>query len=175
MAKNMRDSFVFTDFTVWVDGKGKFGTVNSFTPPKLELATEDFRGGGMDASVAVPFGINALDFDFRMHVWDEHLFGLLGFGPGQMNIPIVFRGYQVTPEGSERPVLIRTRSLIKSIDGDTIEPGKKTELSISCNANYYRHTVDGVVVNEVDVFAKVAIIGGVDRSANARRLLGFAY
>ena len=72
-------------------------------------------------------------------------------------------------------MVIETHSLIKSIKPSKIEAGKKADLSVHLVANYYRHEINGKTVTEIDVFNKITIIGGTDKSANARRLLGFTY
>ncbi len=48
-------------------------------------------------------------------------------------------------------------------------------MTVSLVANYYKHTIGNTVVNEIDVFNKITIIGGQDRSARARGFLGFTY
>jgi len=72
-------------------------------------------------------------------------------------------------------LLVETHCLIKSIKPSKVEAGKKADLSVHVNANYYRHEIDGRTVTEIDVFNKITIIGGNDKSANARRILGFTY
>jgi phage tail tube protein FII len=48
-------------------------------------------------------------------------------------------------------------------------------MTIGLCANYLKHSINGVTVTEIDVFNKITVIGGVDQSANARRILGFTY
>jgi phage tail tube protein FII len=48
-------------------------------------------------------------------------------------------------------------------------------MTINVVANYYKHDIEGNTVAEIDVFNKVTLIGGVDKSASARRILGFTY
>jgi P2 family phage contractile tail tube protein len=170
---NLRDSNIFADFTVWIQDNGKIGEAPSFQPPEINLQTEDFRGGGMDGTVEIPMGIEKIEFDFDLHTWDTDIWTSFGYGPGSMDVPIFFRGYLITASGDEKGVVIETRSLIKSIKPAKVEPGKKSIVSVHLAANYYRHNVDGTDIAEIDVFNRVTMINGVDRSANARSLLGF--
>lgn len=198
-SSNLRDGNVLQDFSVWINGEGKLGTCPNFQTPELKIQTEEFRGGGMDGTVEMPFGIEKIEFDFEMHTWDPQIFKLLGYGPGSLDVPVNFRGYIMTPaDGSnfvggdaqgpafnpmQRPgtntsemgVLIETRSLIKEIKAGKSEPGKKTSITVSLVANYYKHTIGNETVTEIDVFNKITKIGGVDRSAAARRFLGLNY
>lgn len=172
---NLRDSNIFQDFTVWIDDVGKIGEAPNFQPPEINIQTEEFRGGGMDGTVEIPMGIEKIEFDFELHTWDEQVFVNLGYGPGSIDVPITFRGYLLTAGGAEKGVVIETHSLIKAIKPSKVEPGKKASLAVNCAANYFRHEINGVTVTEIDVFNKITMIGGQDKSANARRILGFTY
>jgi P2 family phage contractile tail tube protein len=172
---NLRDANILQDFTVWIDGIGKIGECPGFQPPDIKIQTEDFRGGGMDGTVSVPMGVEKIELEFDLHTWDSDIWRSLGYGPGSMDVPIVFRGYLLTPNGIERGVKIETFSLIHNIKIGKVEPGKKVEQSISATANYYKHTIDGEVVSEIDVFNKIMLINGVDKASNARQILGFTY
>ncbi|ARQ95330.1 major tail tube protein [Bradyrhizobium phage BDU-MI-1] len=172
---NLRDSNIFQDFTVWIADNGKIGEAPNFQPPEINIQTEEFRGGGMDGTVEIPMGIEKIEFDFELHTWDQEVWENLGYGVGSLDVPITFRGYLLTAGGAEKGVIIETNSLIKSIKPSKVEPGKKASMTVNLVANYYRHAINGVTVTEIDVFNKVTIIGGADKSANARRILGFTY
>ncbi|WP_456711036.1 phage major tail tube protein [Bradyrhizobium sp. USDA 4452] len=141
--------------------------------PRSTSPWKSFRGGGMDGTVEIPFGIEKIEFDFTLHTWDEQIWTKLGYGPGSLDVPITFRGYLLTPGGGDKGVVITTLCLVKAIKTGKAEAGKKVEMTINVCANYYQHNIDGNVVAEIDVFNKVTMIGGVDKSANARRILGF--
>ncbi|MCB1466654.1 MAG: phage major tail tube protein [Rhizobiaceae bacterium] len=175
MTSNLRDANIFQDFTVWINDIGKIGTAPGFQPPEINVHTEEFRGGGMDGAVEVPMGMEKIEFDFDLHTWDDDIWENLGFGPGSMDVPVTFRGYLLTPGGVEKGVIIETRSLLKSIKTNKVEAGKKVEMSIHLSASYYRQEINGTTHTEIDLFNKVTIIGGRDKSANARRILGFTY
>ncbi len=172
---NLRDANIFQDFTVWIRDIGKIGQAPGFQPPEINIQTEEFRGGGMDGTVEIPFGIEKIEFDFQLHTWDEQIWSDLGYGPGSLDVPITFRGYMLTPEGTERGVIIETRALVKAIKTGKVEAGKKVDMTVSLTANYYKHSVDQNVITEIDVFNKITVIGGEDKSSNARRILGFTY
>lgn len=175
MASNLRDANIFQDFTVWLKDVGKIGEAPGFQPPEINIATEEFRGGGMDGTAEIPFGIEKIEFHFDLHTWDKQIWENLGYGPGALDVPITFRGYLLTPGGKESGVIIETRSLIKSIKPDNVEVGKKVKVTTNCVATFYRHEIDGTTVTEIDVFNKVTKIGGEDKSQNARRILGFTF
>jgi uncharacterized protein len=174
---NLRDSNIFQDFTVWIQDVGKIGEAPEFQPPEINIAVEEFRGGGMDGTVEIPFGVEKIEFDFQLHTWDEQVWQNLGYGPGSLDVPVTFRGYLITPGGAEKGLIITTSSLIKSVKPGKVSAGKKVDMTVSLVANYYAQYVDGVTdpVIEIDVFNKITNIGGTDRSQRARQLLGFSY
>jgi P2 family phage contractile tail tube protein len=172
---NLRDSNIFQDFTVWINDIGKIGEAPNFQPPEINIQTEEFRGGGMDGTIEIPMGIEKIEFDFELHTWDEQVWNNLGYGVASLDVPITFRGYLLTAGGAEKGVVIETHSLIKAIKPGKVEPGKKASMTVNLCANYFRHEINGVTVTEIDVFNKINIIGGTDKTANARRILGFTY
>jgi P2 family phage contractile tail tube protein len=182
----LRDANILQDFTVWVAGNGKIGESPGYQPPEIKVQTEEFRGGGMDGTVDIPMGVEKIEFDFDLHTWDTDVWSVLGFGNslnavGQtaiqstLSVPIHFRGYLITPSGANRGVLIETSSLVREIKINKVEPGKKTEMTVSCTASKFKHTVGGKVITEIDIFNKVFKVNGVDRNDDARRHLGFTY
>jgi P2 family phage contractile tail tube protein len=172
---NLRDANILAEFTVWIAGVGKIGESPGFQLPEIKIQTEEFRGGGMDGTVEIPMGVEKIDFDFDLHTYDTQVFTELGYGPNSMNVPISFRGYLITPEGGEKSLIVNTLSLIKEIKPAKVSPGKKSELTVTCSANYYQHKVDNKVLNEISVFDKIMIINGVDVNKRARQILGFNY
>ncbi|WP_316200890.1 MULTISPECIES: phage major tail tube protein [unclassified Bradyrhizobium] len=172
---NLRDSNILQDFTVWIQDIGKIGESPEFQPPEINIEVEQFRGGGMDGTVEIPMGIEKIEFDFQLHTWDEQIWQNLGYGPGSLDVPVTFRGYMLSAAGAEKGVIIETRSLIKSIKPGKATPGKKVEMTVNLCANYYAHYIDNSLVTEIDVFNKITNIGGVDKTANARQILGFTY
>lgn len=172
---SLRDGNIFQDFTVWISDIGKIGESPEFQPPEINIAVEEFRGGGMDGTVEIPMGIEKIEFDFQLHTWDAQIWQNIGYGPGSLDVPLTFRGYLITAGGLEKSVIIDTFCLIKAIKPGKVSSGKKVDLTVNVVANYYRHEIDGNVVTEIDVFNKITNIGGVDRSQNARRILGFTY
>jgi P2 family phage contractile tail tube protein len=172
---NLRDAGIFQDFTVWIKDVGKIGESPGFQPPEINIATEEYRGGGMDVAVEIPHGIEKIEFDFDLHTYDPQVFENLGFGVGTLDVPVTFRGYLMTPNGSEQGVIIHTHSLIKSVKTSKVEPGRKVELTVNLVANYYYHEINGRIVTQIDAFNKITFIGGVDRSANARDILAIPY
>lgn len=173
--QNLRDSNILQDFTLWVDSIGKIGECPGFQPPEINIQTEEFRGGGMDGTVDIPLGLEKIEFDFDLHTYDQQIWENIGFGPGSMNVPVTFRGYLLTPNGGEKTVIINTKSLIKGIKPSKVQSGQKFEMNVALSCHYYEHKIDNKVINLVDVFMKMFVVNGSDRSKSSRSALGFSY
>lgn len=169
----LREQHILTDFVVFIKGKGKIGSCPGFQPPNIKLQTEEFRGGGMDMTVEIPFGIEKMEFEFDLHTWDAEIFQSMGYGPGEMDCPIEFKGYTKTPNQGEGSIWILTKSLIKEIKPSKVQVGKKTELTVNCVAHQYTHLINGVEKEYVSAFDKVYRVNGVDKTKNARNILDF--
>lgn len=170
----LRDSFILTDFTVWINNVGKIGESPGFQPPNIKLQVEEFRGGGMDVTVEIPFGIEKIEFEFDLHTWDADVFQSMGYGPGELDCPINFQGYLKSPYKADGKVLIKTKSLIKEIKPSKVQTGKKTELTVNCVAHQYEHYINDKEIEFVSAFDKVYRIGGTDKNTAARAALGMA-
>ena len=163
------------DFAVFVDDVGRIGQCPNFQPPDIQIATEAFRGGGMDGEIEVGYGIEKIEFEFDLHTWDTDIWDYVGYGPNKMFTPITFRGSLMTPAGIEKAVIIETRSLVKSIKTNKVEAGKKVDMTIMLNCNSYTHTVDNEILCNISLFDKIYEIKGVDIMRQTRQNLGFSY
>jgi P2 family phage contractile tail tube protein len=132
----------------------------------------------------VTYGSSFIGSDNALHGWqlielwsDEELAQIGVYRVTPVSPPTdprtVINGYLISASGAEKGVLIATRSLIKSIKPSKVEPGKKASLSVHLSCNYYRHEVEGRVLTEIDIFNRLTIIDGVDKSARARDILGY--
>ncbi|WP_298952015.1 phage major tail tube protein [uncultured Methylobacterium sp.] len=176
---NLRDANILRDFTVWIRDVGMIGESPGFQIPEIKIQTEDFRGGGMFGTAEVPMGVEKVEFEFDLHTWNESVFQEIGFSANAMSVPIMFRGHMVTANGGSTGVYINTLSLVKEIKPAKVSPGKKTELTVSCVANYYQHQVGPVngkrTITEINVFDNTFFVNGVDLTQGSRQILGFDY
>lgn len=172
---NLRDSRILRDFSVWVKGVGKIGMCPTLTLPDISIQTAEFRGGGMDGTLDIPMGLAKMEMSFALFTWDEDVWTNLGYGVGAMDVQFQFLGTTMTPAGTEDQVSIEVTGLIRDIKTDPIVPGQKVNMTTTVACRTYRHTIASRVVTDIDVFNKVFLIDGTDKSATARQNLGFTY
>jgi hypothetical protein len=161
---------ILKGFSVSVDGRGYIGRVETAKLPDLNITTEDFRAGGMDAPVEFDQGMEKLDCSLTFAEYDPDLIRL--FGLLSANTPIVLRG-AVQRQGEDAiGVVVRLTGGIKSITREDWSQGKKGSMTIVANCNKYTEEQDGVVLVDIDIINMKRIIGGTDQLAGQRALLG---
>ena len=162
---------ILKNFNLFVDGRGYAGECEELTPPKLTLKTDEFRNGGMDAPVEVELGLEKLEASFSLTKYDADVLRLFGLAPGN-NKPLTLGGSVIGENGNETAVLINITGYLKEIDQGSWKPGDKSTLKGSVAVNYYKHTVGGSVLHEIDIKNMKRIIGDIDQLATTRANLG---
>lgn len=157
-------------FTAWVDGTGYLGKVQELEPPKLSLKTEEYRAGGMDAPVEIDMGMEKLEANATFAEYSPELFEKFGVVEGK-DVPFTFRGaIRANAEADE--VILEMRGRIRELDTGTWKAGDDSTLKIAIALRYYKVTIAGEEVIEIDPVNMIRKIGGVDQLETERSALG---
>ena len=162
---------VLRNVNLFVDGRGYAGSVEEVNLPKLTVATEEHRAGGMDAPAELDMGLEKLECDWSASAIDADLLKAWGVAPGN-RLPVTFRGALESEDGAVKAVEVRVRGHLKEVDWGTWKPGEKAPLKCMLAVRYYKFTHDGSVIHEIDVDNMKRIVNGVDRLAEQRAALG---
>lgn len=162
---------VIKNMNLFVDGRGKAGNIEEVTLPKLTSKTEEFRNGGMDAAIEVEMGMEKLEMDYTLTSFDKEVLKLFGLAPGNLK-PLTIRGSMGSESGAETAVIINMTGMIKESDAGSWKAGDAAKLKHSVALRYYKLTVGGEVIHEIDVPNMIRIISGVDQLAQQRANLG---
>ena len=160
---------ILKNFNLYVDGRGYAGRVEEVTLPKLTLKTEEFQAAGMSAPIEIDMGMEKLEMDMTFSEYDSELFKLFGLTNGS-EIAFTIRG---ALEGNSKttPVVVNVRGYFKEMDFDTWKPAEKGSLKCSVACNYYKLTVDGVELIEVDPINMIRNVNGSDQLSAIREAL----
>lgn len=153
-----------------VDGRGYAGEAESITPPKLTIKTEDDRSGGMDGTRKQDVGMEAMELSYTIKKADPDLMALFGLVEGS-DTAITLRG-GIDRGGVTVSEVINVRGRLIEIDEGEWTAGKKVEQKHMWTVNYYKRTVDGKVIHEIDVDNAIRIINGVDQLKALRDAAG---
>ena len=166
VARNVRKNF-----NLFVDGQGYAGQIENFTPPVLKVLTEETRLAGMDGPIDLDMGIEKLTAGFEMISYDRDVLALFGLRVGGGIVPVTARELLESFDGTATGVVHTMRGKVVEMDGGTVSPGTKTPLKVGLSLIYYKQTIDGETVHEIDLETSKRVIGGVDQNANQRRIL----
>lgn len=156
------------------DGTSYLGIAKSATPPPLSRKMEGYRGGGMNGSVKADLGMSDDGLQFEWKLGGLDLIVLKQFGMVKADgVMLRFAGaYQQDDTGEVAAVEIVVRGRHETIEMGESAPGEDTEHSITTTCSYYKLTINGEDVIEIDLLNFVEIIDGVDMLAEQRKAIG---
>ncbi|WP_040728222.1 phage major tail tube protein [Thiomicrorhabdus sp. Kp2] len=161
---------ILKDFNVAVDGKGYAGMATELVLPKLDIVTEDIRAAGMDTSEAVDMGMEPMEAEITLSGYDVALLKLWGVNGG--SVPLTARGGLQSEDGTVKAVAVNLQGKMVGLDMATWKPGELNPKKMKMKVKYYKLTIDGDEIIEIDVPNMVRKIGGVDQLAEIRAALG---
>ncbi|MCR0996610.1 phage major tail tube protein [Serratia rubidaea] len=154
------------------DGFNYMGVVSSLTLPKLTRKLEKYRGGGMNGAASVDFGLDddALVVEWTMGGIDE----LVLKQWGQVGaVPLRFTGsFQRDDSGDVSALEVVMRGRHKEIDSGDFKQGEDTETKVSTDCTYFKLSIDGKELIEIDTVNMIEKVDGVDLLAAHRKAIG---
>lgn len=160
------------NFILFNDGNAYLGEVPEATPPKLGRKMEEYRAGGMNGPVSIDLGMEALEMDWTAAGYMRSLFTQWG-EPTHDGVLLRFAGaLQADDTGAVSAVEIVVRGRHKELDFGNAKAGEKTELKVKSALSYYKLTLDGTVLIEIDFVNLIEVVDGVDRLMQTRLALG---
>lgn len=160
------------NFNLFNDGASYLGEVPELTLPKLSRKMEEYRAGGMTGPVEVDFGNEKLELQ-----WTGG--GLLVDALKQYaitkhnGVQLRFAGaYQNDDTGEVCAVEVVVRGRHKEIDMGNAKMADDTAHKYTTACSYYKLSVDGEAIIELDFVNAVEMVGGDDRNASIRRAIG---
>ncbi|ACN95453.1 phage major tail tube protein [Wolbachia endosymbiont of Carposina sasakii] len=161
---------ILKNFNVFVDGRGYAGKIDEITLPKLTIKTEEYRAGGMDIPINIDMGMEKLEAELTFAEYDSELFRLFGLINNNA-VSLTLRGGLQGSSDTES-VVINLRGLFKELDFGSWKPAEKAMLKCTVAANYYKLTIDGKELIEIDAENMIRKIDGVDQMTSMRTALG---
>ncbi len=154
-----------------VDGRGYAGKIEEYSPPDLTVATEEFRGGGMDVPIDIDMGLEKLTCSFVLTSYDRDVLSLWGL---KSNAPVQFtaKGSLESLDGTATPVQHQMQGVITQMGRGTWGSGSKPSLTITMSLRYYREVHGDRTINEIDAVNMVRVVNGVDQLAVHRENIG---
>lgn len=159
---------------IFNDGNSHQGEAKTVTLPNLTRKMEAYRAGGMDGPAKVDLGLgdDGIQLSYTLGGWS--LLTLRQYGAVRADgVMLRFMGSvqrDDTAETSAVEVVVRGRH--EEISFGDATPGEDTEHEITVTCTYYKLTVDGEVIIEIDLLNFVFMVDGVDMLEAHRRNIG---
>lgn len=161
---------VLKNFTLFVDGRGLAGTIDTLTLPKLTTKMEEFRGGGMDAPVELDMGMEKLEGSFALAEYNPDMLALVGLASA--NTQLTARG-AIRRDGEDAvPVVVNMTGQVKEWDPGDWKSGDMSTATHAFALRYLKITIGGRVLVEIDTVNMIRRIDGVDQLATIRTAIG---
>lgn len=165
-------NFVRKYQALYIAGAQKVGSLTDYTPPVLEVLTEDFRSAGMDSPVPMDMGMAPMVASFTISE-DPVVLGMFGIKVVGQMVPLFIRSHLEDEEtGETKPVIETLRGIISKVDPGTKSAGTHQATTVEIKLSYYANLVGKVLIHEIDPKNMVRRINGIDQLAAARSSLG---
>jgi P2 family phage contractile tail tube protein len=156
------------DFSLFVDGRGLAGLIETLTLPTITLQMEELRAGGMDAPIEHDMGMEKLEGSFQLQEYQPDIMALLG----QANVQLTARGALRRDGEDAVAVVVNMTGMIKQKEPGDWKAGDMNMPTFQYTLRYYKLTVDGREIYEIDKVNMVRKVNGVDQLATIRKAIG---
>lgn len=162
---------ILKNFNLGIDGRGYAGELGDYTPPSPSVAAEEYRAGGMNGPIDIDMGQEKMTSTAVLRNYSADVLALWGVAPGRL-IQFTARGALESEDGTVTAVVHNMRGKLLQPDRGTWSPGQSATLTLNWSVEYFKETIGGKVITEIDVVNMVRIIDGVDYLAEQRAALG---
>jgi P2 family phage contractile tail tube protein len=156
------------------DGHSYLGVSKTVTLPSLGRKMEGYRGGGMNGPVKADLGFSDDGIQLEWKTGGLDLISLRQFGMVKASgVLLRFTGafqQDDTEEMSNVEIVVRGRH--ETIEMGEAQAGEDTEHAMTTTCSYYKLTVDGDDIIEIDLLNFIEKINGVDMLEKQRVALG---
>lgn len=167
----MKLPLILKGFNLFVEGRDTYGLTVDITRPKISRQTEDYMPGGSMIEMTVVHGFEKLEIEITSKGYDAELIKSMA---STINGKLIrYQGALQREDESEYHVLKgEARGRIIEADPGTDKQGEGGEHKFKIVLAYWKETLDGEPVAEIDVLGNKAVFGGVDERAGLRKALG---
>ncbi|MNV64635.1 Phage tail tube protein FII [compost metagenome] len=144
------------------------------TLPNLERKMEAYRGGGMNGSAKVDHGLdeNSLQLKWKVGGYTKQVLQQLGATTVSGVLLRFTQGFQRDDTGEVDAVEITVRGRHSLVDRGESKGGEDTEWDITTECVYYKETLNGEVLVEIDIMNMIEMYAGVDKMEALRKAIG---
>lgn len=161
---------IFNNFGVFIDGRGYIGRAEEVELPKLGIKAEEFRGGGMDAPIAMDMGMEKIECSISLGEYDPAAAGLLGLH--NASTPFTLRGAYKQQDGQTIAVTIKLVGGVKEREVGKWKTGDKVPFKMTIACTMYSESANGGELIYIDIPNMIRRVNGADQLAEIRAAIG---
>lgn len=163
-----------TNANVYLGADSLMGQAEEINLPEVKVKTAEHKALGMNASLELPAGLDKMEGKIKWtSFYKDSLVKVANpYATIQVQVRGNLEGYEAQGRVSEVPVVAVMSIQAKNFPGVGLKQQENAEMETAFSCLYYKLTIDGQDVIEVDVLANIHKAGGVDLLANYRTNLG---
>ncbi|RKF33401.1 phage major tail tube protein [Paraburkholderia fungorum] len=159
-------------FNLFQNGNNFRGQVAEVTLPKLTRKMEDYQGGGMSGPIKVDFGQEGIQMEWTCGgIMADVLkqYGITTHDGVQLRFA---GGYQSEDSSTYDSVEVVVKGRHMEIDPGTAKAKDDTAFKVTTVASYYKLSINGEDIIEIDFVNMIEKINGTDLLAALRTAIG---
>jgi hypothetical protein len=157
---------------LFLNGSNYAGEAKSVKLPNIKYKTEGYRGGSMSGEIKWRSGLDDTKLEFTLGGLSAATIRAIGSTQLDGNQLRFSGAYQNDQTGQISSVEIIVQGQINETDFGDAEIGKDTEHKYTVDWVYYKLTIDGADVVEIDIINGIEKFDGVDQAAALRAAAG---
>lgn len=162
---------ILKGFNAFINGDDKYGIVVNISRPKITRKTEDYLPGGVITEMTAVHGFNKLEMEISAKGYEAEM--LKSMSSAIDGTLIRYQGaLQVENNESYHVLKGEARGRIIEADPGSDKQGDGGEHKFKIALVYWKETLDGENIVEIDVLGNKAVFGGKDERAGLRKALG---
>lgn len=165
---------ILKNFNLYNDGNSLMGVAEEVSLPKLSRKMEDFQGAGMPMPVEIDVSNEKIELDWTCMGFLYEAVKQYGAAKTNANLLRFAGAYQREDTGDVTAIEIVVRGRHKEMDFGNAKIGEKSTTKIKTTCSYYKLTVDGKVLIEIDALAMIFTVDGKDMMDKQRKAIGLA-
>ncbi|KAG0188575.1 hypothetical protein DFQ28_004620 [Apophysomyces sp. BC1034] len=159
-------------FNLFQNGENFVGKVAEITLPKLTRKMEDWQGGGMSGPIKVDFGNEGIQMEWTAGGFMKSVLQQYGITQHDGVLLRFAGGYQAEDSTSVDAIEIVIKGRHSEIDPGTAKAKEDTAFKVTTVASYYKLSINGENIIEIDFVNMIERINGNDILATLRTAIG---
>jgi P2 family phage contractile tail tube protein len=159
---------------LFLDGNNTYGKVEEVNNPEIKAKMTDHKVLGMNGTLELPSGLDKMEASFKLNGPLDEVSAISA--DVKTSHDFMFRGSLESYKGqsvvAQRPYVCSWKGTFKNSPGGNQKQHENPELNYSVNVTYYKLTIDGVVMVEIDIINNIHKVKGVDQLAQYKQNLG---